>query len=286
MTYLILTLLTICFLYLYLIMPALRRKPGFNEINTVYFAHRGLHDNNPSGSGHHSEGGVPTAPENSLKSFELAIEAGYGIELDIQLSKDNQVIVFHDETLERMCGIPGAVLDYTYDELKALPLLGSDQQIPLLTETLKLVAGHIPLIIEYKIVKHNLTVCTLGDEILRDYQGPYVIESFHPFALRWYKKNNPTVIRGQLATRFIVHKEYRSLQYWLLQNLLLNFITKPDFIAFEYKYPRMWSRSLCRYLYQNPAVTWTITTPDALEKVKTKFDWFIFEGFDLNKKKI
>jgi len=277
MTYILITLLTICLLYLYLIMPALRRKAGFNEINTVYFAHRGLHDNNSS------EGGHPSAPENSLKSFELAVDAGYGIELDIQLTKDNQVIVFHDETLERMCGKPGAVLDYTYDELLEFTLLGSNEKIPLLTETLKLVAGRVPLIIEYKIVKHNLTVCTLGDEILRGYQGPYVIESFHPFALRWYKKNNPAVIRGQLATRFIVHKEYRSPQYWLLQNLLLNFITKPDFIAFEYKYTGMWSRFLCRHLYRNPAITWTITNPTDLKKVRRKFDWFIFEGFVVSK---
>ncbi|MCL2718403.1 MAG: glycerophosphodiester phosphodiesterase [Lachnospiraceae bacterium] len=262
--------------YLFLIMPTLRHKPGFRELKTVYFAHRGLHDNNPC-----AEGGCD-APENSLKSFEKAVAAGYGIELDLQLSKDGQVVVFHDETLERMCGVPGNVLDYTYEELKQFTLLGSTERIPLLAETLELVAGQVPLIIEYKIVKHNLSVCEIGDKLLRKYQGVYVIESFHPFALRWYKENHPSVIRGQLADRFTEKEEYKSLQYWLLQNLLLNFITKPDFIAFNFEYAGMWSRTICRRLFRNPAAAWTIKTPAELEKVRQKFDWFIFEGFDID----
>ena len=252
----------------------MRRKPELAKIKTVYFAHRGLHDTLPQGESPN------TAPENSLKAFELAVNAGYGIELDIQLSKDNQVVVFHDETLDRMCGVPGAVLDYTYEELQEFTLLNSDQRIPLLKDVLTLVAGRITLIIEYKIVNHNLSVCALGDEILRAYDGPYVIESFHPFALRWYKQNNPTVIRGQLSTRFIAYKDYRSFQYFLLQNLLLNFISKPDFIAFEHTHAAMWSRSICRLLFRNLSVTWTIKSPEDLAKARHKFDWFIFEGFE------
>lgn len=257
----------LCLLYLFLIMPAIQRKPEFSRFQTIYVAHRGLHDN------------LSEAPENSLKSFEKAVAAGYGIELDLQLSKDGQIVVFHDESLERVCGVEGDVLDYTYEELKNFPLLNSGERIPLFAEVLKLVDGRVPLIIEYKIVQHDLSVCALGDKMLREYKGAYVIESFHPFALRWYKKNNPSVVRGQLADRFTDKAEYRSFQYFLLQNMLLNFITKPDFIAFNHENSGMWSRTLCHRLFCNPAVGWTIKTPGELEKARNKFGWFIFEGF-------
>ncbi|MCL2050779.1 MAG: glycerophosphodiester phosphodiesterase [Lachnospiraceae bacterium] len=262
-----------CLIYLFLIMPSFRLKPGFHLINSIYFAHRGLHDN-ALGKG------KSAAPENSLKAFERAVTAGYGIELDVLLTKDSQVVVFHDETLERMCGVAGAVIDYTYEELKQFTLMESGERIPLFADVLKLVDGRVPLIVEYKIVNHNLSVLPLGDELLREYKGQYVIESFHPFALRWYKQNNQAVIRGQLADRFTEKKEYQSFQYWLLQNLLLNFITKPDFIAFNHEHQGMWSRTICRVFFGNKAVAWTLKTPEELEKVRTKFDWFIFEGFE------
>ena len=78
------------------------RKPFMNR----HYAHRGLFDNNSE------------APENSLAAFKKAVDAGYGIELDVQLSKDNQLVVFHDATLKRMCGVEGKVWDYTLEELK------------------------------------------------------------------------------------------------------------------------------------------------------------------------
>ena len=271
---LIFTILGIILLYLFMIMPSLKRKPGFKALaKTIHIAHRGLHENHPPG------GKPASAPENSLKAFELAAAAGYGIELDIQLSKDGRVVVFHDETLTRMCGIKGDVLDYTYEELSAFPLLDSTERIPLFSEVLKLIDGRVPLVVELKIVNHGLSICTLGNELLRNYKGLYVIESFHPFALRWYRKNNPSVIRGQLADHFTSKEEFKSIQYRLLQNLLLNFITKPDFIAFNHEHAGMWSRTLCRVLFRNPAIAWTIKSPAELEKAQSKFDWFIFEGF-------
>ena len=259
--------IVILLLYLFAIMPTLGRKDAQSGFKTRYYAHRGLHET------------PGVAPENSLAAFARAVEAGYGIELDIQLSKDGQVVVFHDETLTRICGVAGRVLDYDYDELKTFPLCESAEHIPLLRDVLALVAGRVPLIVEYKIVDGSIAVCPVADAILSTYDGPYCVESFHPFALRWYKKNRPEVIRGQLADRFTKMKEYRHFKYWMLQNLLFNWMTRPDFIAMQHTQAGMWSRTICRKLFKNMAVAWTLLGAGELEKARERFDWFIFEGF-------
>ena len=103
-----------------------------------YFAHRGLFSKDQ------------TVPENSLKAFGLAVEKGYGIELDIQLSKDGEVVVMHDDDLARACGIDRPVAELTLAELKELKLFGTEEKIPLFSEVLELVAGKVPMIVELK----------------------------------------------------------------------------------------------------------------------------------------
>jgi glycerophosphoryl diester phosphodiesterase len=256
-------------LYLFAIMPTIRRKPGYAGLQGYYYAHRGLHNNKSP------------APENSLTAMAKAVEAGYGIELDIQLTKDDQVVVFHDDGTKRACGVKGWVRDYTYEELQAFSLFGTDERIPLFSAVLELVAGRVPLIVEYKIneAAPDFAVCAVGDALLREYSGPYCIESFHPLAVRWYRKNRPAVIRGQLAYRYTNDKNRRQFKYFALQNLMLNFLTRPDFIAFDHNYAGMWSRRICRRLFGCPAVAWTVMYEEQMEKAKRNFDLIIFEGF-------
>ena len=123
-------------LYLLAIMPRMAHRPDRQPFLGVYYAHRGLHDN----------GG--DAPENSMRAFEKAVEAGYGIELDVQLSKDRVPVVFHDFTLERVCGIKGKVYDYTYEELQEFRLCRSEERIPRFEDFLEMVGGRVPLIVE------------------------------------------------------------------------------------------------------------------------------------------
>ena len=111
-------------LYFLMIMPRILHKPDTSYFCNWRYAHRGLHDNQSE------------APENSLAAFRKAVEAGFGIELDIQLSKDRIPVVFHDFTLKRVCGAPGKVCDYTYEELQKFSLCGSGQKIPTLEEVL------------------------------------------------------------------------------------------------------------------------------------------------------
>ncbi len=258
---------TAALLYLLMIMPRMIHKADKTPFMGVLYAHRGLHDN------------ASDAPENSMAAFRKAVEAGYGIEFDVQLSKDMVPVVFHDFTLKRICGMDGKVYDYTYEELSQFPLCDSKERIPRLEEVLGLIDGHVPLIIEYKIEWQDVQVCRVADEILQNYQGTYCIESFNPLGLLWYRKNRPAVMRGQLADAFYTRKEYKGVLYLLLQNLLFNFLTKPDFVAYNHKEAKRFSRRLCRNLYRNTAVAWTIKNEEELAKAGKEFDLFIFDSF-------
>ncbi len=291
-------------LYLFLIMPALEKKGDIPAFKQFYYAHRGLHDVEPEPEKTHlffaesrdsqaaSESdssvsvlpfcAVPGAdtPENSMAAFRAAAASGYGIEMDVQLTKDKIPVVFHDFTLERVCNVSGKVCDRTWEELKTLRLNGTDEGIPLFEEVLALVAGRVPLLIEYKVELFNTSVCRICEKLLSAYPGLYCIESFNPLVLRWYRKNRPHVVRGQLSAKF---REVSSPFYYFylspLHHLLFNFLTKPDFIAYDYTCARALSRRICKNLYRTLSVAWTIRSREDMEQLKTQFDLFIFEGF-------
>ena len=254
-------------LYFLAIMPRMSHRKGREDFKKVYYAHRGLHDNESE------------APENSLAAFEKAVKAGYGIELDVQLSKDRVPVVFHDFTLKRVCGQEGKVCDYTFAELQEFALCGSKERIPEFSEVLKLVDGRVPLIVELKVEWMDVAVCPVADGLLREYSGLYCVESFNPLVLLWYRRYHNDVMRGQLSDGFIRSGEFKGLLYGILQNLLLNWMTKPDFIAYNHKYEDVTARRLCRSLYRNLAAAWTIKSEEELAAAKKKFDLFIFDSF-------
>lgn len=267
LTILFLCVLALCVLYLLMIMPRVAGKPDTEPFCKWLYAHRGLHDN------------ASDAPENSLKAFQKAVEAGFGIELDIQMTKDNVPVVFHDFTLKRICEAEGKVHDYTYEELQQFSLCGTEQKIPKFEEVLKLVAGRAPLIVELKIEFADLSVCAAADRLLADYEGLYSIESFNPLGVFWYRRHRKEIVRGQLSDAFIREGEYRGPLYFFLQNLLFNWLGKPDFVAYNHKYPSVLSRRLCRGFYHNMAAAWTIRSKEELEAARTHFDLFIFDSF-------
>lgn len=262
-------------LYMLAIMPRMLKRADRLPFLGILYAHRGLHDNSTD------------APENSMKAFAKAVEAGYGIEMDVQLSKDGIPVVFHDFTLDRMCGRKGRVCEYTYEELQELRLADSQEKIPKFEDVLKLVDGKVPLIVEYKLVGNNTNVCVAGNDLLSRYEGKYCIESFHPFALLWYRKHNKKIMRGQLSYSFKEEKGYkRSPLEMMLANLLFNFISKPDFIAYNHKDYRNKARGICRYVYGGLAVAWTIKNQEELDARREDFDLFIFDSFIPEKEKV
>ncbi len=255
--------------YFLMIMPRMINRPDFSSFLGWNYAHRGLHDNETD------------APENSLKAFELAVENGYGVEYDVQLTKDEIMVVCHDFDLKRICGDDVKIRDLTYEELQKYTILDSDQHIPTFDEVLSVIDGKVPMIIEYKIPGLEPKVCQMANERLNEYEGLYCIESFNPMGVLWYKKNRPQVVRGILSDNYVKEgfREYPVIGYEILHNLLVNFIIKPDFIAYDAKYADDVSRTLCRKLYKAPSVAWTIKSDEELIKNKDKYDIFIFEGF-------
>lgn len=254
-------------LYLMMIMPRMLQKADVKPFAGVLYAHRGLHDNESP------------APENSMTAFAKAAEAGFGIELDVQLTKDWVPVVFHDYKLERVCGVEGKVYDYTYEELQQFHLCKSQEKIPRFEEVLKLVDGKVPLIVELKIENIDASLCPVVDKLLQNYKGAYCIESFNPLGVLWYRRNRPEIMRGQLADAFHSSGELKGLLYFMLENLLFNFLTRPDFVAYNHKNANKLSRRLCRGLYRNTAVAWTIKSEEELEQAREHFDMFIFDSF-------
>ena len=254
-------------LYFWAIMPRVFRRPDMEPFQNWLYAHRGLHDNEKD------------APENSLKAFGKAVDAGFGIELDIQLSKDKIPVVFHDYSLKRICDAEGKVADYTYKELQRFTLCNSQERIPKFEDVLKLVNGRVPLIVEFKMEETDLSLCPIADGLLKAYQGVYCMESFNPLAVWWYRKNRPEIVRGQLSQAFLREEGYRGKLYFALQHLLMNFLSKPDFIAYNHKHHNMLSRRICRSLYKNTAVAWTIKSEQELAEARKHFELFIFDSF-------
>ena len=253
--------------YLFLIMPRIFNRKSFDPFLNNYYAHRGLHDE--------------ITPENSMKSFELAIRNNYGIELDVRLTKDQVPVVFHDHNLNRMSGIDKNISDLSYDELQAYRLKSSQERIPKLIDVLNLVDDKVPLIVELKSGSNddfNL-ICDKTAEILDDYKGRYCIESFNPFVLFWFKRFRPNIIRGQLSTNFPKEKiKGNPIANLILTYLCFNFQTKPDFIAYGHKHKNNLSFLLCRNLYKTMTIAYTIKTEDEYINSKDDFDLFIFEN--------
>lgn len=264
---LLIVLFVLAILYLLMIMPRMTGRPDTKPFLKWLYAHRGLHDNSSN------------APENSMRAFRKAVGEDFGIELDVQLSRDGVAVVFHDDTLKRICGVEGRVCERTFEELQQLSLCGTDQRIPRFADVLELVDGKVPLIVELKIESGDMSVCEEADKLLSAYKGLYCIESFNPLAVLWYRRNRKDVMRGQLADDFYREGERTGILYLLLQNLLFNWLAKPDFIAYNHKYPNRLSRRLCRGLYRNTAAAWTIKSAEELAAAREHFDFFIFDSF-------
>jgi len=229
-------------------------------------AHRGLHTNNS------------VIPENSLKAFEAAMHKGYIIELDIHLLADKNIAVFHDDSLQRICGTDAEIKSLTANDLAKIKLLGSEEKIPLLDEVFELVKGEVPILIEIKNQdENNSLIQDILISKLKKYKGKVAVQSFNPFLLRKFYKEMPDIPRGQLSHSFL-DVEMNPLKKYLLKNLLLNFVSKPHFIA--YNFLDMPNKVVEKERAKGVKVLcWTARTEEEYERIKPMCDNIIFEGF-------
>lgn len=253
--------------YLLAVKPRMGHRA--DKIKGALYAHRGLYN---------TKAGVP---ENTMEAFRRAVNAGYGIELDVQLTKDGEVVVFHDFDLKRVCGTEGKVSDFTYGELQTFSVMGTRERIPRFSDVLEMVGGRVPLLVEMKVKTKEFDggVCAKADELLSRYPGEYVIESFHPWALLWYRRHRPEVCRGQLSMNFQKREGTFTVVHYLARHLLMNFISRPDFIAYDIRDRSSVSRNVCRKLFGAPSAAWTVKSREQLSALRPYFDAYIFEGF-------
>ena len=180
----------------YLILLAPKSGRALGEFTAARYAHRGLH----------GEGKA----ENSLSAFRAAVDGGYGIELDVRLSSDGVLVVFHDDTLDRVTDKTGRVDAYTAAELSEIKLSGTDDGIPTFAEVLALVDGRVPLLVEIKEDAGDSRVSTAAAQALSEYKGAYIVESFNPLSLKNFGKHLPDVPRGILSQKYLKERSPRT----------------------------------------------------------------------------
>lgn len=252
--------------YFFMIMPRMTQRRRIKPFLGIRWAHRGLHC---------IEKGIP---ENSMKAFKAAVREGYGIELDVHLTRDKRLVVFHDDTLKRVCGKQGKIEKTAYSELSFCYLSGTSERIPLFSEVLEYVNGRVPLLIEVKLPSQNTEVCARLTEELKGYQGAYLVQSFNSLALGWLRKHSPDILRGQLSSNLV--KSDKTPQYFIrfcVKYLLTNCYTRPDFISYNILDSGNISVQCLKYVFRTPVAVWTITTTDLMDKARREFDMYIFE---------
>jgi len=232
----------------------------------LYCTHRGLHTKDQK------------IPENSISAFKAAREGGYGVELDVQFSKDKKVVVFHDIDLKRVCGIDALVNSKDWNELSELKLFDTQERIPLFTDVLD-VLEDTPVIVELKAAgPNNVKLCEETLKILRKKGKKWCIESFDPRIAGWFKKNAPDVLRGQLSNPPKDMIGISAINKLLLGYLLTNFISRPHFIAYNTN-PHPLTVKPCHAM-KPIKIIWTVQPDSDIKKCETENDTIIFEYFN------
>ena len=232
-------------------------------------AHRGLHD--------FSTGMV----ENTASAFAAAIAGGYAIECDLQLTRDGEAVVFHDDHVERLTEGRGMVKDHTAAEMKQLTMRNSTDKVQTLAELLTQVNGQVPLVIELKSLwDGDARLAQRAIEELKSYSGPHCLMSFDPDAIAAVRRFAPHIIRGIVAER-APDSYYNSLPL-PKQTELRTFShlarTRPDFVSFFYE-ELPWAPITALRASGMPIITWTIRSPQQAVMAMRCSDQITFEGF-------
>lgn len=252
---------------LYLIFPAKPTEEMVRPFMRKNCAHRGLFLKDQS------------IPENSLPAFQRASKQGYGVELDVQLSRDGQVIVFHDDTLDRACGVSGRVDALTYAELSQLHLFGTEYTIPLFRDVLQVLGKNSPLICELKITNQRELLCEKVLALLKAHPGDYCIESMDPEIVAWFRVHAPEIMRGQLSENYADCRQepLSPIRAYMLSRMMTNCKARPHFIAYGLGHKCF----LARLSEKLGAfrVTWTVRPDSDLDTIQKNTDCIIFEHY-------
>jgi glycerophosphoryl diester phosphodiesterase len=215
------------------------------------FAHRGLHHGS-------------TFPENSLVAFAAALELGAGIECDLRLTADGEIVVFHDADAARLCASPIRIARSTLRELGRLQIGG--QPIPTLASLLAMVDGRVPLLLEVKVDRDLWRWIPALRRDLANYSGRFGVMSFDPRIMRLLKTNMPDLRRG-----LILRATTPRLQVGLFLTL-----ADPQFLALQL--PALDQPWVRRERARRPVYAWTVRTPAERAQASVQADALIWEA--------
>lgn len=226
--------------------------------------------------------------ENSKEAFLQAIERKYNIETDVTLTKDEHLIVFHDNSLKRLYNVNSYVKELTLSEIKEI----SNGEILEFSELLDLIDSKVGLLIEIKNHYKPTTTCKKLVESLKDYSGKYVVQSFDPSIVRYFKKNYPMIPRGQLYNKFKLKEEWKNSKQkgfkgftmlvgkFLYNIKFANCIGRPHFIVQDYKSVDFMV-SVCKLFV--PVIVFTIKDVSYYDLFVGKYKNMIIENLEVNK---
>ncbi len=235
-------------------------------------AHRGLWD--------------AQTPENSLPAYQKAIDANYNIEIDVHLTKDGHLVVFHDTNLKRVCGVDMVIAKHTLEEIKQYGLSGTEHKIPTIEEFLALVDGKTGILLEIKgINPFNKSIVKATIKALENYNGPIALQSFN-FGAVGYARRHCNLPVGELCTwASFDGKKPRFFLTNFMGKIWVCKFTKPDFVSYdvkaasaklsENKYIKKWANKL-------PIIFWTVINEETMEDAKAQANNIIFEYLPLD----
>lgn len=234
-------------------------------------AHRGLHD---------SAGGII---ESTAGAVRAALDGGYGIEVDLQISADGEAMVHHDSVLGRLTEGDGRLDQLSATALKKVPFHGSDERMLTLGELCDLVGGRALLLLELKSrFDGDPRLPSRVAAVLSDYAGPAATMSFDPAQLSVLRQKAPHLPHGIVAAKYRPHPYWDQMPPWLrygMGSLLPALPGRPDFIAYAFGDLPAIAPAVARYALCLPLLTWVVRTEDERRRAARIADQIIFEGF-------
>ena len=246
----------------------------FSWLTARPIAHRGLHDR------------AAGVIENTLGAAARAVAKGFNIEVDLTLSVDEEVVVFHDDTLDRLTAATGRVDRRTMAELRQIPITGTDDRIPTLDELLALVDGRVGLCLELKSDfprRPDERLVHRVAERLAAYRGPVVTKSFDPEVVAAANRIMPAIPHGIVAddaSDLEYYARFSRMERFILRHLLHAPRTRPKFVSYCIDDLPAPGPSIARRLFGLPVISWTVRSEEARRRVLAHADQIVFEGFD------
>ncbi len=244
---------------------------ALNWLTSRPIAHRGLHD---------AAHGII---ENTASAVRAAIDAGYGIEVDVQISADGEAMVHHDDVLGRLTEGDGRLDQLSAAALQRVPFRGSSERMMTLGDLCDLIAGRAALLIELKSrFDGDTRLPARVAAVLAGYRGHAAPMSFDPRQMAWLRDQAPRLTRGLVAAKYRPHPYWDTMPAWMRHGmgyLGTAIMARPQFIAYSVANLPALAPWVARHVFGLPLLTWAVRSEAERQRAARFADQMIFEGF-------